>query len=554
MDDLEAIMTIALEYQNQGRSNEAEAIYLKILEIDASNAEAFHLLGLVYHSKGNFDEAAEAIGSAIIIDPSIAEFHANLSATELSRGRPALAKSHARQAVALDSSLCVAHYNYGNASFALGRTDDAVRAFRAALEQEPANDYFWANYLFALNFAPSATRQFIFEANCRWGEGLTVLGDGTSHHPSARNGTVTQARKLKLAYYLPELDRHVTTRFLNAMLPYHDRDLFEILIYGSRSDGGPAPKSLFESADRWVDVSGQSEETIAVRMRADKVNVLLHPCTFKARYRTLLAYWPAPLQIACVNLVSTTGMSATTHLITDYYLDPPGKTEKYYTEDLIRLSSFNVYQPPPQAPEASLLPAQKNGFVTFGSFNNPAKMTPQTLSLWADILIQLPNSRLFLKHRSFDHADVQEAFTRPFREANIDTQRIAFDGFSQDNAEYLAAYHKVDIGLDPMPFGGGTTTYESIWMGVPVVTCAGDTLMGRLSASLMHRLGLPDYVCDTPDDYVETVLNRASEMEHLPTLRGSLRNTAAQTIFNGPRYVAELEEAVQDLWRSAPQN
>ena len=553
MDDLPAIMKTAKEYQNQGRLDEAEAIYLKILEIDGSNAEAFHLLGLICHARGNFDVAAEAIGSAIIIDPGVAEFHANLSATELSRGQPALANSHARRAIELDSSLDTAHYNYGNSYFALGRTDDALRAFQAALGQDPANDHYWANYLFTLNFAPSATRQFIYEANCRWGESMKGLSDGTSLHRSAGVETMAPARKLKLAYYLPELDKHVTVRFLNAMLPYHDRDRFEVFIYGFRSDGGPAPKFLFENADRWVDVRDQSEESIAGIMRANEINVLLHPCTFKARYRTLLAYLPAPIQIACVNLVSTTGISATTHLITDSYLDPPGKTEKYYTEDLIRLSSFNVYQPPSQAPETASLPARENGFVTFGSFNNPAKMTPQTLSLWAEILIRLPSSRLLLKHRSFDHADVQEAFIRPFREANIDTQRIAFDGFSQENAEYLATYHKVDIGLDPMPFGGGTTTYESIWMGVPVVTCAGDTLMGRLSASLMHRLGLPDYVCDTPDKYVETVLDRSNDVEHLSAVRGALRGMAKETIFNGRQYVAELEEAVQSLWRSASQ-
>ena len=200
-------------------------------------------------------------------------------------------------------------------------------------------------------------------------------------------------RKLKLAYYLPELDRHVTIRFLNAMLPYHDRERFEVLIYGFRSDGGPAPKFLFESTDRWVDVKDQSEKSIAGQCASTR-STFFHPCLLR-HGTALLAYVPDPIQIACVNLVSTTGISATTHLITDSYLDPPGKTEKYYTEDLIRLSSFNVYQPPPQAPETASLPANENGFVTFGSFNNPAKMTPQTLSLWAEILIE-PSSRCYL--------------------------------------------------------------------------------------------------------------------------------------------------------------
>ena len=554
MDDLTSILNTAMGYQSQGRLDEAEAIYLKVLEIDNSNAGTLHLLGLVYHSRGDFDCAAEAIGSAIIIDANIPEFHANLSATQLARGQPAQAANHAQRAIELDPSLGVAHYNKGNAYFALGRADDAVRAFRDALEQDPANDRFWGNYLFALNFAPSATRQFIYEANCRWGDSLREIGKKNSHFPVTRRETSAPRPKLKLAYYLPELDLHVTIRFLNAMIPHHDRDKFEILIYGYRSDGEPAPKSLFDISDKWIDVNGQTDEAITDLMRNDGINILLHPCTFKARYRTLLAHWPAPLQIACVNLVSTTGMDAATHLITDPYLDPIGETDKYYTESLIRLSSFNVYKPPPQSPEISLLPAQKNGFITFGSFNNPAKMTPTTLGLWVDILNRLPDSHLFLKHKSFDHADVKEEFTRPFREANIDTQRISFEGFSQDYARYLAAYHNVDIGLDPMPFGGGTTTYESIWMGVPVITYAGENFMGRLSASLMHRIGLSDHVCDTREDYIETALNLAANKKSLATLRVSLRNTAEQTIYNGARYVAELEGVVEDLWRSYSEN
>lgn len=544
MDDLTAIMNTAMDFQNQGRLNKAEAIYLKVLEIDASNADAFHYLGLIYHTKGDFKKAAEAIGSAITIDPGVAAFHANLAASQLALGQPALAENHAVRAVELDKSIGTAHYNLGNAYFALGKTDRAVSTFRTALEQDPTNDHFWTNYLFALNFAPSTTRQLVFEENYQWGKAQCVSGGVSSFMPSRRPG-----HKLKLAYYLPELDRHVTVRFLDAMLPFHNRDKFEVLIYGYRSDGGPAPKSLFKGGARWIDVGDRSEKMIAELIREDQVNILLHPCTFKARYRKLLAYWPAPLNIACVNLVSTTGMNATTHLVTDPYLDPPGKTERYYTERLIRLPFFNVYEPPHKSPEPSQLPARKNGFITFGSFNNPAKLTPETLSLWVQILTRLPDSRLFLKHRSFRSVEVQEEFTRPFGKANIDIRRIEFEGFSEDSNIYLSAYHKVDIGLDPIPFGGGTTTYESIWMGVPVVTHAGENIMGRLSASLMHRLGLSEFVCENTEDYVEIALSRASAIESLSRIRESIRGTSIKSIFNGARYMAELEEKLCELWR-----
>ncbi len=549
MDDLTAIMKTAIECQKQGRLDEAETIYLTVLEIDAANADARHLLGLVYHAKGDFNRAAEAIGAAVLARPKVADYHANLSATLLSLGQPRLAATHATRAVELDPSLGTAHYNLGNAFFSLGETDSAVRAFREALEQDPANEPFWANYLFALNFAPAASRELISQANCRWGDALIDVGGEEGF-----NLLKKPERKLRLAYYLPELDRHVTVRFLNAMLPHHDRKNFEILIYGYRVDGGPAPKSLFEWTDRWIDISGRPDEATAELIRHDQVDILLHPCTFKARYRTILAYTPAPLRVACVNLVSTTGLAATTHLVTDAFLDPPGETENYYKEDLIRLSGFNVYQPPDVAPDVSPLPALDAGYVTFGSFNNPAKLTPETLALWADILRQVPQSRLFLKHRALGHEDVQTGFLKLFRDVHIDENRIVFEGFSPDSSDYLSAYHNVDIGLDPLPFGGGTTTYESLWMGVPVVTLAGHSLMGRLSASLMHRLGHPEFVRATPEDYVAAAVRLAGDPDKLGELRGGLRQTAQETIFDGWRFVSELEDALRALWRDYCRN
>jgi len=544
MDDLTAIMKTAMECQNQGRLDEAETIYLKVLEIDGGNADARHLLGLVYHARGDFQRATEAIGGAILARPDVPDYHANLSASQLAMGQPRLAATHAARAVELDPSLGMAHYNLGNAWFALGVTDAAVRAFRDALEQDPANERFWANYLFALNFAPAASPDLIYEANCRWGDSLFGLGE-----EGGFNLLEDPVRKLKIGYYLPELDRHVTVRFLNAMLPHHDRENFEILIYGDRRDGGPAPKSIFEWADRWIDISGRPDETVADLMRHDQVDILLHPCTFKARYRTILAYKPAPLQIACVNLVSTTGLAATTHIVTDSYLDPPGETEEYYTEDLVRLSGFNVYQQPDNAPDVSPLPAAKNGYITLGSFNNPAKLTPETVMLWADILSSIPGSRLFLKHRSFGHADIRAEFLKPFRDAHIDETRIEFEGFTQDGADYLAAYHKVDIGLDPLPFGGGTTSYESLWMGVPILTLAGNSLMGRLTASLMHRLDHSEFVCETPEEYVAKARILAGDLDALNSIRENLRQNAHDTIFDGAQYVRELENALRTLWQ-----
>lgn len=547
MDDKTAIMKTALECQRAGRLDEAETIYRRVLDIDPTEADAMHLLGVVHHARGNFAEAIAGIQAAIRLRSGVADFHGNLAAALLADNRPNEAAEEAQYATELDPGLGDAHYNFGNALFAMGETDQAVRAFSAAIGTDERNDRYWANYLFALNFAPSADRELVYQANRRWGEALeTAVLSGAPIDDFDNDLSTT--RRLRLAYFLPELDSHVTPRFLSPMLDHHDRAKFEVLVYGYRNDGGPAPKNLFDPADRWIDVAGIGPAEIAAQMRRDRIDILAHPCTFKARYRTILAFRPAPVQLACINLVSTTGLAAADHLITNATLDPPGETDEWYIERLIRLSGLNVYRQPAPSPDVAALPATANDFVTFGSFNNPSKLTPQTIDLWADILMQVPGSRLLLKQRAFDSHNVQNRFSEMFQLKGVSADRLDYEGYTRDGADYLAAYNRIDIALDPTPFGGGTTSYESIWMGVPIVTLMGDSLMGRLSASHMTRVGHPEYVADTPESYIETAVRRASDIEALSNLRAGLREQAAGTIFNAAHFVREFDDALTQLW------
>ena len=543
MDDFSAIMKTALEHQHKGRLEEAEKIFRTVLEIEPFHADTLHRLGLIHHAQGKYKEAAEIIGKAIIQSPKVADYHSNLAAAQLATGHPKSALSHASRAIELEINLGEAHYNLGNALFALGKTDDAVRSFQQAIDKDPTNNQFWSNYLFALNFAPSASQELVFEENRRWG----VLLEQDKHILPFRNDW-TSDRQLRTAYYLPELDRHVTTRFLDAMLEYHNRDEFEVTIYGYAQDHSPAPKSLLTYIDAWIDIGQMNIDLVAEQMRRDQIDILIHPCTFKARYRMLIAYNPAPVQIACINLVSTTGLRNTTHLVTDSFLTPPGKSEDYYTENLIRLSGLNVYRKPMAAPDVSPLPANHNGFVVFGSLNNPAKLTPECISLWTQILQQVPSSRLLLKHQSFESTEICESFATHFKKAGISKERLIFRGYSLDGSEYLCTYNQIDIALDPLPFGGGTTTYESIWMGVPVITMVGDGIMGRLTGSMMTRLGYADFVTTSPEAYVSVAKEFAFDLAKLSKIRHNLRESASKSIFDGQQYVRELEGACREIW------
>ncbi|MEE2761432.1 MAG: hypothetical protein VYE18_08310 [Pseudomonadota bacterium] len=518
-----------------------------ILASNAEEAGALHLLGLAANTAGKPQEAVAYYGRALLSAPSDAAVHTDLAAAYLTLGAAGNAEAHARRATFLDPGFGTAHYNLGNALFALGDATGAADSFAAAIETEPENDLYWSNHLFSLNFSAEATPAEISKRNRAWGAMVEAGSGDIGARPVAGPGA-----PLTLAYYLPELDTHVTPRFLEPVLHAHDKDSFRVCVFGSQSGGG-RPEFVPEDCD-WVDVGGQPDEEVAAGMRAACVHILIHPCTFKARYRRLLACRPAPVQIAAINLVSSTGLKAVDYLLTTEYLDPSGTTEQFYTEELIRLPSFNTYRILETAPPIGPLPAAANGCVTFGSLNNPAKLSPGAIAVWSRILRRLPGSRLLLKHRALDDIEVANRFVTCFKDAGIGEERIELDGFTPSGGSYLATYSRIDMALDPFPFGGGTTSYEALWMGVPVLALAGETFMGRLTAALMGQLGLDDWVASDTDGYMEAALTLAADLQALADLRANLRERARTSIFDAAAFTRSLEDAGREAWRRHQEN
>jgi len=474
----------------------------------------------------------------------VADYHVNLSSIYLASNELKHARSHAESAIKCDSTIIEGHYNLGNILFAEGNVEQSLASFKRSLDLDPDNQIIWSNYLFALNFSLNSTPDEIFVVNRRWGE---LLEQKIKPQTAFQNEKTTD-RSLKLGYYLPELDRHVTARYLSPILANHDKSKFELICYGHRADNKFAPSDIVDVLDCWVDISGIDVEEVAGMMRNDKIDILLHPCTFKSRYRDILVYRAAPIQVVCTNLVSTTGLSAADYMITDDFISPVNVNENLYTEKLIRLSSFNTYRQFSESNIVDFLPANKNGFVTFGSCNNLSKLNPEVLTVWSEILKKVKNSRLLLKHRALDHADRQSLLAKFFVSSGVSEERLIFQGFTSDRSDYLNVYNDIDIALDPFPFGGGTVSYEALWMGVPIVTIFGASFMGRLSGSLMHRLGLDEWITNSQKEYISTAVFKADKLSELSNLRRELRARAQSTIFNVREHVLELEEALASIW------
>jgi protein O-GlcNAc transferase len=544
MSDIEYIIETALSCQREGRLEEAARIYNQVLEIEPKQPDAIHLLGMVAFANQDYEEAVRLINEAVILNPTVSDYHLNLSSVYLASNQHALAKSHAKVAIKLNPNMGEAHYNLGIILFAEGNINQSIAAFKRSLDLDPNNQTFWTNYLFAVNFSEKATPKDIYKINRKWG---VLLEKQIKAKPQFQNHQYSN-RRLKLGYYLPELDKHVTVRYLSPILAVHDKVKFELVGYGNRTDNKLPPSEITDVLDRWIDISKFTAAEIAEVMRGDEIDILLHPCTFKSRYRNILAYRAAPIQIACTNLVSTTGLQATDYLITDNFISPVNSDEGLYTEKLIRLSSFNTYKQFTESKDVSSLPAQKNSLVTFGSCNNIAKINSEVIFTWAEILKKVKNSQLLLKHRAFDDDNRRTYITAIFSSAGISRDRLIFKGFTSDRADYLSVYDEIDIALDPFPFGGGTVSYEALWMGVPILTIAGPKFMGRLSGSLMNQLGLSDWVTASKKQYISTGIIMANDFSKLSDLRKNLRVKAQNTIFNAKKYVLELEDALESAW------
>jgi predicted O-linked N-acetylglucosamine transferase (SPINDLY family) len=242
--------------------------------------------------------------------------------------------------------------------------------------------------------------------------------------------------------------------------------------------------------------------------------------------------------------------------LTDDIADPPGEADKYHSEALVRLPhGFLCYGPPVDAPDVSKLPARQNGYITFGSFNNLPKINPEVIALWSRLLDRVAGSRLLLKSKQFADEYIRQRFLDLFSTCGIAAERLTLLPRVDSTVGHLAMYQQVDIGLDPFPYNGTTTTCEALWMGVPVITLRGDRHAGRVGASILTRLGLKDMVAGSQDQYAEIGIKLAEDINSIENLRTNLRSRMQSSdLCDGRSFARIMEKSFQKLWQNCCQD
>ena len=542
-----AYANLATVLRAAGRLPDAITAYREALARAPGLAAAHNDLGTALRDSGRPDEALASFDRALALDPANAGMHYNRGVALTDLDRLDEAEAALRQSIALDDRRAAAHYALGNVRRDLGDLAGAAAEFRAAVEIDAGFDDAWSNFLFLQPCLPGETDETIAEANRAW----AATADGAAPALPLPDNDRDPDRALRIGYVSSEFRQH---HFLSEFLPVlrgHDRRRFRVTCYADVAAPDEDTARVAALADSFRNLHGLDLDAQAALIRADRIDILVSLTGYLARDRRLFAARIAPVQATYINHVTTTGLPTIDYRITDPWVDPPDVAVPSDPERPVRLESGFSIHAPADAPPPGPLPALRNGFVTFGSFNNLIKVSDAAIALWAAVLAGTPGSRLLIKARDLSRTPVRAAFERRLAAGGIELGRCELAGYVAGRAENVAAYARADIGLDPVPFSGGATTREMLWMGVPVVTLAGATRAARLGSSLLHRCGLGELVARSPADYARIAAALAADLPALAALRNGLRQrVAASPLVDANRHTRELEEAYRRMWVS----
>ena len=531
---------------SMGRLEEAAVAFAEALRIEPGRREILRALAGVQMNLGRFNDAIASYQQCLARGPADADLYGSLAACQFMVMELEGAVTNYRQAQVLAAD---GRYLNGLSSALCqqGRHEEAISAQREALRLSPGNTRYHSNLLLSLQYLPDITPDALLREHRSWAsmhESDKTPSVGFSNPPDPE-------RRLKIGYVSPDFRTHSVAYFFEGLLRSHDNKVVETFCYAVVPHRDETTERLQQQASAWRDVSTLDDTALLGQVRADGIDILVDLSGHTAGNRlTVFAARAAPVQVTYLGYPSTTGLSRMDYRLTDDRADPPGE-EAFYSERLVRLPEcFLCYQPPIQSPSVASAPLTQNGFITFGSFNNLAKINANVVTLWSDILQAVPGSRLVIKNPSLTDTATADRYRAMFDSHAIAADRIELLGLAPDLQEHLDTYRRIDIALDTFPYNGTTTTCEALYMGVPVITLAGQVHAGRVGLSLLGCLGLDELIARSPDDYVSNAVSLAMNPERISELRNTLRDRLESSVIcDSDGFARKIEQAFRQIWR-----
>jgi predicted O-linked N-acetylglucosamine transferase (SPINDLY family) len=429
-----------------------------------------------------------------------------------------------------------------------GQVELAIDGLSQLAAQNPGDSFVFSTWLFYLNYQESRSAVELRELHQQWADRQAL----PARKLDARRPGSPQ-KKIKLGYLSADFKSHSVAAFIESVLEFHDREKFEVFAYYLGTDADVVTERIRSKVDQFRFVHGQSAEEIARQISDDGIDIAIDlGAHTTAKLLDALLLRPAPVQFTWLGYPNTTGVSTIDYRISDAIADPPGIGDTWNSERLARLPDcFHCYRPEQGVPFDPAPAYVRNGFVTFGSFNVLPKLSPSCLAAWGRIINATPDSRLLIKTRFLGDASVRQQFLEQCQSHGLAADRIIIAIDQPGWIDHISRYREVDIGLDPFPYNGTTTTCEALWMGVPVLTFMGQRHASRVGASLLAAVGHPELIAGDMDAYVAKAIDLANQPEQIGALHSCLRDDMAKSpLCDAPRFVGHLEAAFLGAWKT----
>jgi predicted O-linked N-acetylglucosamine transferase (SPINDLY family) len=529
-----------------GQFDEAIAVFTRALELDPAGAVIHNHLGMALADRGRLREAADAYRRALEIQPSYSKAHNNLGTVLAGTGKLDEAIAEYRLALEIRPGQGEIYSNLGGALKDVGRHEDGLAMLRQAVALQADSPRVHSNLVYALNFDPGQDDANLAAEQARWNRNFcTPLRPSIATHLNDPD----PGRRLKIGYVSPDFRSHPVSWFFASLLEAHDREHYQIYCYADVRRSDSITRRLRAAADVWRESLKFTDTQLAECIRADGIDILVDLAMHTEDNRLpAFARKPAPVQVSWLAYPGSTGVETIDYRFTDAHLDPPGSERPGPGGKPVLLpNAWCCYTPILDFPPVGPLPAEKEKVITFGSLNQFGKLHRELLLAWAELLGNVPNSRLLIVCRAGEAQERTRAF---FEEQGIAPTRVELIAPAPWR-DFVSLLGSVDIALDSHPCNGLTTTCHALWMGVPVITWAGATAVSRAGSSLLHAVCLPELVAHSREEYLHLAAQLAHDLPRLQALRATMRDRMQNSpLMDAPRFARNAESAYRTMWQA----
>jgi len=512
-DDENIKAELAVLHQKAGDLDTAEKLFCEVVEVDVKNVIALSNLAVVLEKKGRYRQALELFERSISLQPE----------------NPAL------------------YYNYGNALHEQGRIEEALKQYEKSLDLAPEDVDVFSNYLFTQNYSTGLGALEIFQNHVRFGK---VFEESGLNVCDTLKDRLSENKKLRIGYVSPDFRDHAVAYFIEPVFRGHNRGGFEVYCYYTNIAEDDVTRRLRKYDLHWRSMEREDYEKLVKKVEEDQIDILVD-LTGHTGNNSLLGFIrrPAPVQVTWLGYLNTTGLASIDYRITDANANPEGCADELHTEKLIRLPGCQwCYQPPEGSPEIGPSPCLARGYITFASFHNLSKLTDPVINVWSRVLLEIPGSKLMIIAKGLEVSP--EVIVDRFKVHGIGMDRLDVRGRVSFN-EYLEIHKEVDINLDAFPYTGGTTTFHSLWMGVPVLTLSSDTVVGKGGVSILRSLGLDEFIAYSENEYLDKARSLSENLQLLTEVRGGLRQRLETSdLTNEKKFCKNIENEYLKIWKA----